>query len=114
MNVQLDFSALDIPKMEIKLLDANHTTLNLMFPEVKLIERLVAVAPKMREAQAANDAAAIRQVNELVSDLMSNNLEGVTVKADELDSKYGLKFVHLIVFTAKYMEFINSVKDAKN
>lgn len=114
MNVKLDFAALEIPKMEISLLDDNHTTLSLMFPEVKLIERLLAVAPTMRDAKASNDDAALRQVYELVAEIISNNMEGITVKADELEGKYGLKFVHLIIFTSKYMEFINNVKDAKN
>lgn len=114
MNVKLDFAALEIPTMEVNLLDADRTTLNLMFPETKLIERLLSVAPTMREVKNSSNDAALRQVYELVAEILSNNMEGVTITADDLGGKYGLKFVHLIIFTSKYMDFINTVKEAKN
>lgn len=114
MNVKLDFAALEIPTMELAMLDDNRTTLNLMFPELKLIERLIAIAPTMRAAKATNDETALKQIYDLWAELFSNNMEGIEVTADDLSNKYRLKFAHLIIFTSKYMDFINEVKSTKN
>ena len=114
MARKLDLNALEQPTLELTLMDDAHTTLRLIAPDVDLIERLQGAAPKMKKVADSNDGESVKAIYDLFADLISNNLEGITVTAEELRDKYRVRFVHLMVIGANYLEFINEINAAKN
>jgi len=114
MARKLDLNALEQPTLELTLMDDNHTMLRLIAPDVDLIERLQSAAPKLKKVADSNDGDSIKAVYDLFADVISNNLEGLTVTAEELRDVYRVRFVHLMVIAANYLEFINEIKNAKN
>lgn len=114
MGRKLDLRTLEQPTLELTLLDDDNTMLRLIVPDVDLIEKLQVVAPKMRKIADSNDGAAIKAIYELFADIISNNMDEITVTAEELRDKYRLKLVHLMFICADYLEFIGEIKNAKN
>lgn len=114
MSKKLDLRALEQPTLELTLLDDAGTTLRLIAPDVDLIERFQAAAPKLKKVADTNDARAIRACFDLFADIISNNLEGVEVTAEELRDKYRLRFVHLLFIARDYLGFINEINHEKN
>lgn len=114
MARKLDLNALEQPTLELTLMDDNHTMVRLIAPDVDLIERLQSAAPKLKKVADSNDGDSIKAVYDLFADIISNNLEGLTVTVEELRDVYRVRFVHLMVIAANYLEFINEIKSAKN
>lgn len=114
MNRRLDLNALEQPTLELTLLDEAKTTVHMTFPEVKLIERLQAVAPDLRAVQNSQDVSSINKLYQLAAELISNNEEGLQVTAEDLRGKYRVRFVHLVFIFNDYLDFIREINNEKN
>lgn len=115
MAKSLDFNSLQRPALELTMCDDAKTKLRLVCPYEKLIEKLEAVVPELTEIMEKNDASSVRAVYDLAAELISCNIEGVRVTADDLRDKYRLGLDAMIVFFSAYMDFIDEdIKNAKN
>lgn len=108
----LDFNALERPTLEITMKDDDRTKIRVTTPTERLYERLLVASAELAHVK---DAAAIRATYDLAAELISCNLDGLTVTADELKDKYRLTWdTDLIVFFSAYLDFIHEIKNAKN
>ena len=114
MKRKLDLSALEQPTLELTLLDENKTTVHMVLPETKLVEKLITVYPDMKAVASSGDAGSIQKLYELAADLISNNEEDITITAEDLRDKYGVRFAHLVFIFRDYLDFINEIKAEKN
>lgn len=113
-NMKLDLRALEQPTLELTLLDDAATTLHLTIPETSLVEKLMAIAPELKAIQQSQDDDSIQKLYSFAADLISNNEEGVTVTAEELNDVYKLRFVHLVFIFRDYLKFIRGIENVKN
>lgn len=108
----LDFNALERPTLEITMKDTDRTKIRVTTPTERLYERLLVASAELAHVK---DAAAIRATYDLAAELISCNLDGLIVTADELKDKYRLTWdTDLIVFFSAYLDFIHEIKNAKN
>ena len=110
----LDFNALQTPTLPIKLRDEDQTVVEVTFPEVDLIDRLMAMVPELERVTETKDGATIRAVYGLMAELMNNNEDGLKFTAEELRDRYNVNLLHVFQFVAAYMEFIGEAQNAKN
>lgn len=113
MAKTFDFREIDKASIEITLNDPEGTVLHVTTPPERLIEQLAASADELTKMNG-NNIEKVRASYALNAELISCNLEGVTVTADDLRGKYNVKPIALAAFTAAYMEFINEIRNAKN
>lgn len=114
MGKTFDFNAIQKTSMEIKMSDPAQTVLHVTTPPERLIEQLTIAADNMVAAEASNSADKIQMAYILGAEIISCNLEGVKVTADDLRNTYKIEPIALAAFTAAYMDFINEIKSAKN
>lgn len=114
MARELNFNSLERPHLKLTMRDADHTVLRVTTPTEGLIERLTACADELQEVLNKKDQNATRAAWDLLAELLSYNMEGIKVTADDLRGKYGLYLEDAIVLVAAYFDFINDLKSAKN
>lgn len=114
MARRLDLNALEQPTLELTLLDTDKTTFRLVCPDVKLVERFMAASRELHAVQDSQDTESIKQLYALTAEVISCNLDGVQITAEELRDKYRVKFVHLIFIFRDYLDFIKEINEAKN
>jgi hypothetical protein len=114
MPKSFDFNSLIQEALEVKLSDAAGTVLHVTTPPERLIEQLAASVEELTNMGPNQGIEKVRASYTLAAALMSCNLEGVQVTADELREKYKVPPMALAAFTAAYMDFINDFHQAKN
>lgn len=114
MARELNFNSLERPHLKLTMRDANHTVLRVTTPTEELVEKLTACAGELHEVLEKKDADATRAAWDLLADLLSYNMEGVKVTADDLRGKYGLYLEDAIVLMKAYLDFITELTNAKN
>ena len=110
----LDLNALDQPILEVKLRDDNRTIFRLTTPTTKLVERFIAAKDELSEIAKSRDVDKIKKLYELIAELISCNMEYVSVTAEELRDKYRLTFGDIVLIFAAYLDFIKEISNAKN
>lgn len=111
---KLDLNALQRPTLDLTLRDEARTVVHMTLPTTKLVERLLAVAPKLSELAKTSDPRAAEALFDLLADLISTNEDGLTVTAEELRDVYGVHFDDLFFIFPAYLEFVSEVQNAKN
>lgn len=114
MAKMLDLNALEQPVLEIKLRDDNHTVFRLTTPTTKLVERFISAKEEISAIAESRNADKIKKLYELTAELISCNLDYVTVTAEELRDTYRLTFGDVVTVFAAYLEFIKEFNTAKN
>lgn len=114
MPTVIDFNAYRRPELVFVMKDKRHTTLHVTSPTVQLVDELTANLPELQKALQGEDEEASRLVYHLAAQLMSCNLDGVTVTGEELATKYGLNLEDMAIFYSAYVELIDEIKKAKN
>lgn len=114
MAKTLDFNALKMPKLPLVMSDADRTKITVTAPPEGLVEELAAAGPELKRTVESGDAEGVRACYDLAARLMSCNLSGLTVTAEELRGKYGLDIYGLMFFFNAYTDFINEIQNAKN
>lgn len=111
----LDFNALERPTLELTMKDQARTRIRVTTPTERLYERLLAASTELPSIRENKDASAIRATYDLAAELISCNLDGLTVTAEQLRDEYKLTWdTDLIVFFSAYLDFIHEIKNAKN
>lgn len=114
MAKMLDLNALEQPVLEIKLRDDNHTVFRLTTPTTKLVERFISAKEEISAIAESRNADKIKKLYELTAELISCNLDYVTVTAEELRDTYRLTFGDVVTVFTAYLEFIKEFNTAKN
>lgn len=114
MAHELNFNSIERPHLKLTMRDKDHTVLRVTTPTEEMIERLQTCAGELQGILAKKDETATRAAWDLLADLLSYNLEGIKVTADELRGKYGLYLEDAIVLMTAYLGFINDLTNAKN
>lgn len=114
MSRVFDFNAITQQTLETRL-DAC-TVIHVTTPPERLIEQLAASQTEISGLWGAegNDVEKVRVSYKLAAELISCNIEGVTITADDLREKYKIYPVALAAYLSTYMDFINEFHNAKN
>lgn len=113
MSRSFDFNAITQQTLETKL---PGIVLHVTTPPERLIEQLASSQEEMGGLWAAegNNVEKVRASYKLAAELISCNIENVTVTAEELRDKYNVPPVALAAYVTAYMDFINEFHTAKN
>lgn len=114
MLKKLDFNALETPVLEITLRDKDQTVVRITAPTEKNVERFMAMAGDIQTLKNDNTGETIKAAFELIAELINCNLDELTVTAESLRDKYGLKLYDAVVFIKVYLEFLQELENAKN
>lgn len=114
MSKSFDFNAITQQTLEVTLNDPEHTKIHVTTPPERLIEQLAASIDDLTGKDTGNDFDKIRASYKLLAELMSCNLEGLKITADDLREKYNVAPMVLAAFVTVYMDFINDFHNAKN
>ena len=110
----LDLNALEQPVLEIKLRDKNRTVFRLTTPTTKLVERFMAAKGELSEITTTRDVEKIKRLYELAAELISCNVDYITVTPEDLRDVYRVAFGDLVVIFAAYLDFVKEFNNAKN
>ena len=110
MSRSFDFNAITQQTLETKLGDQ---IFHVTTPHERLIEQLSASMDDLTDP-AGKSIEKVKASYRLTAELISCNLEGITVTADDLRDKYKVPPIALAAFVTGYMEFINDFHNAKN
>lgn len=113
MSKSFDFNAITQQTLETKL---PGIVLHVTTPPERLIEQLAASQEEMGSLWAAegNNVEKARAAYSLAAQLISCNVENVTITAEDLRDKYKIPPVALAAYVTAYMDFINEFHTAKN
>lgn len=114
MAKMLDFNALQHPTLPITMKDANRTVVHIAPPNVKLLERLQAVAPDLKEIAQQGDREVVKALYSLVADLINCNDDGLVFTGAQIEGECNMSLYDLIFFIRAYFDFIKEIQDAKN
>lgn len=107
----LNLNAMQEPTLDVTLRDTARTVIHITYPDVDLFEHLTeADAPSL----AKGDGASLQLNYALLAQIMNNNLDGITVTAEELRDKYGVTLYMAIQIYKAYLDFIATATNAKN
>lgn len=109
----LDLNTVERPEMELTLQDAEKTTLILTTPTEALVQELMDASDKL-DGMKHGDAAAIKALYGLTANLLSYNVNGVHITAEELKDRYKFTLETFYLFYAAYFEFIREIQSLKN
>lgn len=110
----LDFNALTQPTLTLTMKDNERTVIKVTTPTENLVERLSAGMADLKAVLAAKDKDSISAAFQLAADLISCNMDGITVSLEDLRGKYRFELFDLLAFYKVYMEFISEIQNAKN
>lgn len=110
----LDFNKLNRPTLRLIMQDDRRTTIDVTTPSEALVEELTETAPELETVVKSMDANSIRTVYDLAARLISCNLAGLQVTAEDLRDTYKMNLESLIIFFSAYIDFIEEITKAKN
>lgn len=114
MSKTFDFNSITQQTLEVTLCDPEHTVIHVTTPPERLIEQLAASIDELTSQEVGRNIEKIRASYQLVAELLSCNVEGILITADELREKYEIAPLVLAAFVPAYMDFINEFHNAKN
>jgi hypothetical protein len=114
MAKMLDFNALQHPTLPVMLKDENRTVVHIAPPTVKLLERLQAAVPDLKEVAQQKDPGSVQALYALIADLISCNDDGYVFTGEQLECEYNMSLYDLVAFIRAYFDFIQEINDAKN
>ena len=110
----LDLNALEQPVLEVKLRDKDRTVFKLTTPTTKLVEQFMAAKSELSEIVTTRDAGKIKRLYDLAAEVISCNVDYITVTPEELRDVYRVTLGDLVVIFAAYLDFIKEFNNAKN
>lgn len=110
----LDLNNLTRPTLELTLQDEQRTTVRLTTPSEALVQSLSALTPAELEKLKSGDKESTDFAYNLAAQLISCNLDFLTVTAEELRGRYHMDLYSAMVFFGAYLDFINEIANAKN
>ena len=110
----VNFNRYRPPILEVPLLDADETILQVTPPTVDLQEELRATAPTFNALLEGGNEEHRAAVWDLCARLMSCNRNWLKITPEDLRKKYKLVEEDLVVFLEGYVAFLNGIENAKN
>lgn len=114
MAKTLDFNSLKKPALPLVMKDDKKTKIPVTTPTEGLVEKLQAAGPEFETVFATGDPEGVKAAYDLAAKLISCNLLGLQVTAEELRDKYGLNLYDLVFFFGAYTDFLAEIANAKN
>lgn len=114
MAKTLDFNALKRPTLPLIMQDEQRTKILVSTPTQGLVELMDAVGRDFDSLYESGDAEGIRAAYDLAARLISCNLTGLQVVAEDLRDKYKLNLYDLMLFFGAYNDFLSEIENAKN
>ena len=114
MSKVLDFNDLMQPTLVVRMQDDDKTVIHVGPPTVDLADELRNNAEQLQKALAGNPEETRPVVYNLAARLINCNLDGVTVKAEELPVKYRMSQEALSIFFEAYVEYLGEISNEKN
>lgn len=111
---KLDFNALEQPVLELTLKDEARTVVRATAPTEELVERLMSASAELQKVINDNTGETVKALFDLIAELISCNVDGITFTAEDLRDKYGIKLYEATVFVKVYLDFIQELNSAKN
>jgi hypothetical protein len=108
------FNFADVTRQTLEVTLAPDTVLHVTTPPEHLIEKLAAASEAITQLGAGQNKEKVDASYSLAAELISCNLEGTQITADDLRTKYKIAPLVLAAFVAAYMDFINDFHTAKN
>lgn len=111
----LDFNAIETPVLPLIMRDEARTRIDVTTPPEKLISEMLGVAQGVEKIVENGDSQTYASMYDLAARLMSFNLQGIQVTAEELENKYGLgNLMSIVQFFNAYASFITEIVNSKN
>lgn len=114
MAKTLDFNALKKPTLPLVMQDEQRTKILVSTPTQGLVEQLEAAGPEFEAVFESGDVDGIKAAYALAAQLMSCNLSGIQVTAEDLRDKYKMNLYDLMLFFGAYNDFLAEIESAKN
>ncbi len=115
MAKTLDFTTLKKPTFPIVMQDGEEKIRILVSsPTQGLVEQMDAIERDFDSVYKSGDVEGIKAAYGLAASLMSCNLSGVVVTAEDLRDKYKLNLHDLSLFYYAYNDFLVEIESAKN
>ena len=119
MAKTLDFNKLHRPVLPLVMCDEAKTVIKVTTPSEALIEELQETLPELEVVMSGEDEDAVDCCYTLAAQLVSCNLAGLDVTAEELRTVYWPKDkiinnLYLVTFYDAYASFISEIHNAKN
>lgn len=102
------------PVMPLEMLDSAGTVLHIMTPSVDMVEKLQEQFPVLMTGEQVDSREGAIAAYGLAAQLMSRNLDGIQVTAEDIRDKYNLTRYDVLQFFSSYLDFLAKVKTAKN
>ena len=109
----LDFNSAKRPTLELTMMDDARTILRVKTPPESMVQELQAMAGELHKLETG-DMDAVGMIYDLAARLMSQNRDFIKVTVEDLRGKYKMSLEDLILFYNAYLDFINSLANAKN
>lgn len=111
----LDFNSFIRPALRLVLKDEQQTTVDVTAPTVGMVEEVRANLPVLQAVlRGEQNEAQVDALYDLAARLISCNADGLSLTAETLRKKYGVKLYDLSIFYTMYMDFLDEIKHAKN
>ena len=114
MAKTLDFNALKKPTLPLVMQDEQRTKILVSTPTQGLVEQLEAAGPEFEAVFESGDVEGIKAAYVLAAQLMSCNLSGIKVTAEDLRDKFKLNLYEIMLFFGAYNDFLAEIESAKN
>lgn len=119
MAKTLDFNKLSRPVLPLVMCDEEKTNIRVTTPTEALVEELQATLPELQRIMAGKDQEAVDVCYDLAARLISCNITGLEVTAEELRTKYWprervLNQLYLVEFYRAYVDYIRDINNEKN
>ena len=81
---------------------------------LKLLERLQAVAPDLKEIAQQGDREVVKALYSLIADLINCNDDGLVFTGAQIEGECNMSLYDLIFFIRAYFDFIKEIQEVKN
>lgn len=112
--MKLDLRAFRQETLDITLLDENETTVHVLFPTKGMYEKLLAMRNEIAGIASTKDTAVLSKCYDLMAEILSRNLENLTITGEELHEAYGIDIMLLIQIANAYIAFTKKATEEKN
>lgn len=110
----LDFNVERLPALTLVMKDEAKTRIDVTTPTEGLYEELRQISPKLTTVAKEPESADARELYDLAARLISCNLQGVLVTAEDLAGKYKFNLEMLILFYGAYARHVADITSIKN
>lgn len=106
----LDLNILEQPTLELRLCDAERTTVHVSVPDTDMVKEYQANEAQMRSVLSSGTPEGTDAAYMFAAQIISCNVENKTITAEELRGKYRVNLYGLIAILKAYTAFIAEIE----